>query len=72
MREDIIEEMNRPEWIQVDMTYMQKLETNTEYYKTAIKMIEDELYGLESISKDWEETVRAIEKIVEELKKELF
>lgn len=40
---DKYDEWNQPEWIQVDMTYMQKLEENLEYYKTTIKAIIEEL-----------------------------
>lgn len=65
------EDFNQPEWIQVDMTYMQKVEENIEYYKTAINLIKDELYGLEGLTKKYEETVGAIENIIKELEKEL-
>lgn len=71
MEEKIIEEMNQPEWIQVDMNYMQKVEENIEYYKTAINLIKDELYGLEGLTKNYEETVKSIENIIKELEKEL-
>lgn len=71
MREDIIEDANRPEWIEVDMGYHQKLEENLEYYKTAIRLIKDELYGLEGLTKNYEETVEEIENIIKELEEEL-
>lgn len=71
MREDIIEDVNQPEWIEVDMGYHQKLEENLEYYKTAIRLIKDELYGLEGLTKNYEETVGEIENIVKELEEEL-
>lgn len=41
MEEEIIEEARIPEWIQVDMTHYQNMEENLEYYKTAIKLIEE-------------------------------
>ena len=65
------EDFNKPEWIQVDMNYMQKVEENIEYYKTAINLIKDELYGLEGLTKNYEETVKSIENIIKELEKEL-
>lgn len=71
MREDIIEDANQPEWIKVDMSYHQKLEENLEYYKTAIRLIKDELYGLEGLTKNYEETVGEIENIIKELEEEL-
>lgn len=71
MREDIIEDANQPEWIEVDMSYHQKLEENLEYYKTAIRLIKDELYGLEGLTKNYEETVEEIENIIKELEEEL-
>lgn len=71
MREDIIEDANQSEWIEVDMGYHQKLEENLEYYKTAIRLIKDELYGLEGLTKNYEETVEEIENIVKELEEEL-
>ena len=71
MREDIIEDANQPEWIKVDIGYHQKLEENLEYYKTAIRLIKDELYGLEGLTKNYEETVGEIENIIKELEEEL-
>lgn len=71
MREDIIEDANQPEWIEVDMGYHQKLEENLEYYKTAIRLIKDELYGLEGLTKNYDETVGEIENIIKELEEEL-
>ena len=71
MREDIIEDTNQPEWIEVDMGYHQKMEENLEYYKTAIRLIKDELYGLEGLTKNYEETVGEIENIIKELEEEL-
>lgn len=71
MEEKIIEEMNQPEWIQVNMNYMHKVEENIEYYKTAINLIKDELYGLEGLTKNYEETIKSIENIIKELEKEL-
>lgn len=41
MEEKINEEARIPEWIQVDMTHYQNMEENLEYYKTAIKLIEE-------------------------------
>ena len=67
MENEKIEEFNQPEWIQVDMSYHQKLEENLEYYKTAIKMIEEQL----SEGKSHCEIVSEIANIIEELKEEI-
>jgi septal ring factor EnvC (AmiA/AmiB activator) len=59
------EDFNQPEWIQVDMTYMQNLEENLEYYKTFVKMIEEEIDEFEG---DTQELADNIEEYLKELK----
>lgn len=71
MREDIIEEMNRDEFIKVEEERYNKLLENEEYYKTAIGLIKDEMYGLKSLEHDYTESMKEIGSIIEELELEL-
>lgn len=59
------EDFNQPEWIQVDMTYMQNLEENLEYYKTFVKMVEEEIDEFEG---NTQELADNIEEYLKELK----
>lgn len=65
MKEKINEEARIPEWIQVDMTHYQNMEENLEYYKTAIKLIEEKIECEET------QVLREINELIEELKKHL-
>lgn len=71
MREDIIEEMNRGEFIEVEEERYNKLLENEEYYKTAIRLIKDEIYGLKGLEHECFESIKEIGKIIEELEMEL-
>ena len=71
MREDIIEEMNRGEFINVEEEYYVKMQENLEYYKTAIQLIKDEMYGLAGLEHDYIESMKEIGRIIEELELEL-
>ena len=71
MREDIIEEMNRGEFIEVEEERYNKLLENEEYYKTAIGLIKDELYGLKGLEHEYIDTVKEIGRIIEELELEV-
>ena len=71
MREDIIEEMNRTELIKVRGEDYIKMQENLEYYKTAIRLIKDEMYGLAGLEHDYTESVKEIGRIIEELELEL-
>ena len=62
MKEKIYEEWNRPEWIQVDMSYMEKVEEQLEYYKGFARVVEEEI---ENPSDD---TIENIKEHLEELK----
>lgn len=63
MEEKIYEEFNQPEWIQVDMSYIQKLEENVEYYKTAISEIKEEV----NLEGENEEKIENIKTAIKEL-----
>lgn len=65
MKEKIFEEWNQPEWIQVDMSYMEKVEEQLEYYKGFTRVIEEEI---ENPSDD---TIENIKEHLEELKEVL-
>jgi archaellum component FlaC len=65
MKEKIYEEWNRPEWIQVDMSYMEKVEEQLEYYKGFARVVEEEI---ENPSDD---TIENIKEHLEELKEVL-
>ena len=65
MEEKIYEEWNRPEWIQVDMSYMEKVEEQLEYYKGFVRVVEEEI---ENPSDD---TIENIKEHLEELKEVL-
>lgn len=65
MKEKIYEEWNQPEWIQVDMSYMEKVEEQLEYYKGFTRVIEEEI---ENPSDD---TIENIREHLEELKEVL-
>lgn len=65
MKEKIYEEWNRPEWIQVDMSYMEKVEEQLEYYKGFARVVEEEI---ENPSDD---TIKNIKEHLEELKEVL-
>ncbi len=71
MNEEILEEMNRGEFVEVREDYLMQLEENTEYYKTAIKQIKDEIYGLCGLSHDYKDTVDEIMFIINELEEAL-
>lgn len=71
MREDIIEEMNRGEFIEVEEEKYTKMQENLEYYKTAIRLIKDEMYGLAGLEHDYTESMKEIGRIIEELELEL-
>lgn len=64
---DKYDEWNQPEWTQVDMTYLQNLEENLEYYKTTIEMI---LTDIESEDEDCKK-IECIKEHIDELKREL-
>ena len=55
MQEKIYDEWNKPEWTQVDSSYLQRLEEYLLLYKKTIGFIkeelEDEEFGLENIKK---------------------
>lgn len=65
MKEKIYEEWNRPEWIQVDMSYMEKVEEQLEYYKGFARVVEEEI---ENPSDD---TIKNIKEHLKELKEVL-
>lgn len=65
MKEKIYEEWNRPEWIQVDMSYMEKVEEQLEYYKGFVRVVEEEI---ENPSDD---TIKNIKEHLKELKEVL-
>ena len=71
MREDIIEEMNRDEFIKIKEDNYLKMQENLEYYKTAIQLIKDEMYGLAGLEHDYTESMKEIGRIIEELELEL-
>lgn len=71
MREDIIEEMNKGEFIKVEEERYVKMQENLEYYKTAIQLIKDEMYGLAGLEHEYIESLKEIGKIIEELELEL-
>lgn len=66
MKEKIYEEWNQPEWIQVDMSYMEKVEEQLEYYKGFVRIIEEEI---ENPSDD---TIENIREHLDELKEVLW
>jgi len=71
MERDYGEDFNQPEYIQVDMTYMQNLEENLEYYKTFIKMLESEVYYFDQKEDDGAEVIKNIIQYLNELKEVL-
>lgn len=71
MNEEILEEMNRGEFVEVREDYLMQLEENTEYYKTAIKQIKNEIYGLRGLTHDYKDTVDEIMFIINELEEAL-
>lgn len=71
MERDYGENFNQPEWIQVDMTYMQKLEENLEYYKTFIKMLKSETDFFDEKQDDAVEVINNIKEYLNELKEVL-
>jgi hypothetical protein len=71
MEEEIMEEMNRGDFVEVREDYLMQLEENTEYYKTAIRQIKDEIYGLRGLAHDYKETIDEIMFIVNELEEAL-
>lgn len=64
MKEKIYEEFNVPEWINVDMTEYYNMQENLAYYKTTIRMIEEEINGEESDEKK----IESIKDYIKELK----
>lgn len=71
MRDDIVEEMNRGDFIVVEENGYVKMQENLEYYKTAVQEMKDEIYGLAGLGHDYVDTVKEIGKIIEELEMEL-
>lgn len=71
MREDIIEEMNRSDFIKIKEDNYLKMQENLEYYKTAIQLIKDEMYGLAGLEHDYTESMKEIGRVIEELELEL-
>lgn len=71
MEEKIMEEMNRGEFIEVEEEHYIKMQENLEYYKTAIQLIKDEMYGLAGLEHDYIESMKEIGNIIEELELEL-
>lgn len=65
MKEKIYEEWNQPEWIQVDMSYMEKVEEQLEYYKGFARVVEEE------IENPNDDTIKNIKEHLEELKEVL-
>lgn len=65
MKEKIYEEWNQPEWIQVDMSYMEKVEEQLEYYKGFVRVIEEE------IGNPSDDTIENIREHLDELKEVL-
>lgn len=66
MEEKINEEARIPEWIQVDMTHYQNMEENLEYYKTAIKLIEENVEQMKETT-----LKKEIQDLINELKNNL-
>jgi len=66
MEEKINEEARIPEWIQVDMTCYQNMEENLEYYKTAIKLIEENVEQMKETT-----LKKEIQDLINELKNNL-
>lgn len=66
-----MEEMNRGEFIEVEEEHYIKMQENLEYYKTAIQLIKDEMYGLAGLEHEYVDTVKEIGGIIEELELEL-
>ena len=71
MEEKIIEEMNRGEFIEVEEERYNKLLENEEYYKAAINLIKDELYGLKGLEHEYIESLKEIGRIIEKLELEV-
>ena len=59
------------EFTQVEEEYYMKIQENIEFYETAINLIKDELYGIESLENEYIDTVEEIKQIVKELEDEL-
>ena len=53
MIEDMTEETKRREFIEIEEEKYNKLLENEEYYKTAIGLIKDELYGLKGLKHEY-------------------
>ena len=68
---DYGENFNEPDFIKIDREEYQKEQEQLEYYKTAIDMILDELYGMEGLTKDYSETINSIKDILNDLKREI-
>lgn len=66
MEEKINEEARIPEWIQVDMTHYQNMEENLEYYKTAIRLIEESVEQMEETT-----AKKEMQDLINELKNNL-
>ena len=68
---DYGEDFNQPDYVKIDREEYQKEQENLEYYKTTIDMIKDELYGIEGLTKEYEETFNEIKRYIKELEQEL-
>lgn len=64
MKEKIYEEFNVPEWINIDMTEYYDMQENLAYYKTTIRMIEEEINSEDSDKKK----IECIKEYIKELK----
>ena len=61
---DYGEDFNQPDYVKIDREEYQKEQENLEYYKTTIDMIKDELYGIEGLTKEYEETFNEIKRYI--------
>ena len=68
---DYGENFNEPDYIKIDREEYQKEQEILEYYRPAVDMILDELYGVKSLTKDYNETINLIKDILNDLKKEI-
>lgn len=68
---NVLENFNESTQIKVDYERYQMLLENLEYYKSGIRLIKDEIFGLKSLTKEDGDTIKDIANIIEELEKEL-
>lgn len=71
MEEKIIDDFSRGDFVEVEEEHYFKMQENLEYYKTAIQLMKDEIYGVAGLEHEYIETVKEIAKIIEELETEL-